>query len=375
MTSKYPHILIVFGTRPEFIKMVPIIQELRSRSISHSVCSTAQHRGMLDTMFEAFGIVPDYDLKVMTHNQTLTQITTSILQKFEPLLVDLEPDIVLVQGDTTTTFIASLASFYKQIKIGHLEAGLRTREKYNPFPEEMNRRLTSVIADYHFAPTTSAQENLLREGIDERRTFVSGNTVIDALFYSLEIIKSGRAEINDEVENLVGKRKTSHIVLITAHRRENFGRPLINICLALKELALTYYGYVFVFPVHLNPNVREPVNELLAGIKNIYLIEPQDYFSFVYLMYYSHIILTDSGGVQEEGPSLGKPILVLRDTTERPEGVSAGVVRLVGTNKERIISETARLLDSEGEYRKMAISKNPYGDGKSAQRIVDILLS
>ena len=371
----YPHTLILFGTRPEFIKMVPIITVLKNRSIPFTICNTAQHKEMLNNMLKVFNIKPDYDLNLMLDNQTLTQISTRILEKLDAMLIEIKPDIVLVQGDTTTTFISSLAAYYKKIKIGHVEAGLRTQNKYNPFPEEINRRLTSVIADLHFAPTSLSRQNLISEGIEKNSIFVTGNTVVDTLFLVLEMLKQEQVNISNDIKQFIDQNQESSIVLITAHRRENFGAPLENICLAIKKLAIKYQEMKFIYPVHLNPNVQSTVNKILKGMKNVKLIIPPDYFSFIYLMKHCHLILTDSGGIQEEAPSLGKPVLVLRETTERPEGVDAGVAKLVGTSQERILTEVSALLDNKLEYERMAVKENPYGDGKASQRIVDILLS
>ena len=370
-----PHIFISFGTRPEFIKMVPIIKALKDASVPCTICNTAQHREMLDEMLRIFAVKPDHDLKVMSKNQTLTQISTKILKKLDILLGKIRPDILLVQGDTTTAFISSLAAFYHKIKVGHVEAGLRTKNKYNPFPEEINRRLTAVIAEYHFAPTDLSRKNLIREGVAQNSIFVTGNTVIDALFLTLEMLKKGLVQVSREIEQLIYHNKGSQIILITAHRRENFGSSLENICSAIKELAAKYPNKTFVYPVHLNPNVQQTTQNILHRINNIKLIAPPDYFSFVNLMKHCHLILTDSGGIQEEAPSLGKPVLVLRETTERPEGVTAGVVKLIGTSQEFIVKEASTLLDDELEYTRMAIKENPYGDGKSSHRIVEILQS
>ncbi len=372
---KSPHILIVFGTRPEFIKMAPLIQILKTRSISHSVCNTSQHEKMLDIMLEAFGVTPDFDLDIMTENQGLTHISASILNKLNSLLTEIRPDLVLVQGDTSTTFVSSLTSFYNRIRVGHIEAGLRTKDKHNPFPEEMNRRLTSAIADFHFAPTNLSRENLRKEGIPKKTIFVTGNTVIDSLFAVLELLEKNRIKVDKNVKRIVNQKPDARIILITAHRRESFGKPLIRICNAVSELSEQYPDDILIYPVHLNPNVQRPVYEMLQGIPNIFLIQPIDYFTFVYLMNSSYLILTDSGGIQEEAPSLGKPVLVLREKTERPEGIEAGVAKVVGTDQERIVSETSLLLNNKLEYQKMAVKKNPYGDGKSAERIVDIVMA
>ena len=371
-------VLLVFGTRPEAIKMAPVFMELsRHRDeIETRVCVTAQHRTMLDQVLSIFGIIPDYDLDIMRDDQDMTDVTTGVMLKLREVLSEFAPDLVLVQGDTTTAMAASLAAYYSRIPVGHIEAGLRTYDKYAPFPEEVNRHIVGVIADYHFAPTEWAKGNLLRENTDADRIFVTGNTVVDALFYiSRKIGSSGlQKRFEEEFDFLDGKKR---LVLITGHRRENFGDGFKNICLAIKELASKYAGCDFLYPVHLNPNVRRPVKEMLgeSDTGNIHLIEPVEYLSFVYLMNRAHLILTDSGGIQEEAPSLGKPVLVMRDVTERPEGVEAGMTRLVGTDKERIVAETARLLNDHGLYDRMSSIRNIYGDGRGAERIVDAILA
>lgn len=362
-------VTVIFGTRPEAIKLAPIIRQLSQYSdqVRTVVCVTAQHREMLDQVLNLFDIMPDYDLDIMRPNQTPAEVVCCVLQKVGHCLLKEKPDIVLVQGDTTTTFAAALAAFYQRIKVGHVEAGLRTFDKYHPYPEEINRTLTTVLADFHFAPTMIAKQHLLREGIPEARIFVTGNTVIDALF---QIIARGPYHFEDErLANLNGR-----VILVTAHRRENFGQPLVEICLALKELAERYPQITIVYPVHLNPHVQETVYPILGDTKNIYLIGPLEYEPFVHLMNKSYLILTDSGGIQEEAPSLGKPVLVLRQVTERPEAVEAGTVRLVGTNKEAIVKEAATLLDDQREYERMATKTNPYGDGTASEKIVRILL-
>ena len=347
--------------------MAPVIKELNKHpdKIKSIVCVTAQHREMLDQALDLFGIVPDYDLNIMVPNQTLSRLTANILLKLDEVIAKEQPDFILVQGDTTTTMVASLVSFYHQIPIGHIEAGLRTYHKYNPFPEEVNRRLTSVMAALHFAPTQKAVENLLAEGIPEENVYHTGNPVIDALL--MTVVPNYQLNLNLDFEN-------KRIILVTAHRRENFGQPLRNICLALKELADGNSDVEIVYPVHLNPNVKELVYEILAGQERIHLIEPLDYKSFVNLMAKSYLTLTDSGGIQEEAPSLGKPVLVMRETTERPEAVEAGTAKLVGVDKNRIINEVQLLLDDKTEYKNMATAVNPYGDGKAAQRIVKVLM-
>ena len=362
-------ILTIFGTRPEAIKLAPVIKELERRNdvFMSKVCVTAQHREMLDPFLQLFEIKPDWDLNIMQPNQSLFDLTAKALVKLKEVLEEEKPDLVLVQGDTTTTFTAALAAYYLKIKVGHVEAGLRTLDKYNPFPEELNRRLVGHIADLHFAPTKRAKDNLLSEGIPESSIFVTGNTVVDALFMILAQTKSEdylpRALFHPDCK----------LILVTAHRRESFGEGIANICLALREIVERASDVEIVYPVHLNPNVREPVYRMLGGEERIRLIEPLDYISFVHLMKSSYLILTDSGGIQEEAPSLGKPVLVLRNTTERPEAVEAGAAKLVGTNPQRIVEETLRLLQDPLEYFRMANVPNPFGDGKASLRIAEIL--
>jgi len=373
-------ILTVFGTRPEAIKMAPLVKELeKEKAFESRVCVTAQHREMLDQVLEIFDIKPDYDLNIMKPNQDLYDITSNILLGIKEVLDDFKPDLVLVHGDTTTTFATTLASFYKKISIGHVEAGLRTGNIYSPWPEEANRKLTGILAKYHFAPTNTAKKNLLKEGIKEENIIVTGNTVIDALFLVLEKIKQDK-NLEQEIINKINSKISTHYsllntnyILITGHRRENFGEGFINICEAIKELAIKYPDFNFVYPVHLNPNVRKPVNEILSNSDNVFLIEPLDYLPFVYLMSKSYLILTDSGGIQEEAPSLGKPVLVMRDTTERPEALEARTVKLVGTDKKKIIKEVSKLIENKDEYDKMSTSINPYGDGMASKRIVEFL--
>ena len=372
-------ILIVFGTRPEAIKMAPLVKELEKEEFESKVCVTAQHREMLDQVLDIFDIRPDYDLNIMKQNQDLYDITANILIGIKKVLEDFKPNLVLVHGDTTTTFATSLASFYQKIDIGHVEAGLRTGNIYSPFPEEANRKLTGVLTKYHFAPTNIAKENLLKEGIKEENIIVTGNTVIDALFLALEKIKQDKLEskiitnIKVHFNNSTFNIQHSKFILITGHRRENFGQGFINICKAIKELALKYPKISFIYPVHLNPNVQKPVKEILSNLENVFLIKPLDYLPFVYLMSKSYLILTDSGGIQEEAPSLGKPVLVMRDTTERPEAVKAGTVKLVGTNKEKIVNEVSKLIEEKQEYDKISKAINPYGDGKASKRIIEFL--
>ncbi|RZT94243.1 UDP-N-acetylglucosamine 2-epimerase [Advenella incenata] len=367
-------VLTVFGTRPEAIKMAPLVKLLEIDDFFESmVCVTAQHRQMLDQVLNLFDIVPDYDLNIMKPGQTLAGITTEILNRLEAVLAESKPDLLLVHGDTSTTFAASLAAYYHKIPVAHIEAGLRTGDIYSPWPEEANRKLTGALAKFHFAPTTQAEENLINEGVDKKNVFVTGNTVIDALLWvkeKLAIDESLSARIANQFPFL---RASSKLVLITGHRRENFGSGFINICTAIKSLAVRFPETDFLYPVHLNPNVREPVNRILGGVFNVHLIEPQDYQPFVYLMSRASIILTDSGGIQEEAPSLGKPVLVMRDTTERPEAVSAGTVKLVGTDAEHIESQVAILLCDDDAYRQMSFAHNPYGDGKACERIVDAI--
>jgi UDP-N-acetylglucosamine 2-epimerase (non-hydrolysing) len=374
-------ILSIFGTRPEAIKMAPVIKVLESRpeEFESLVCVTAQHREMLDQVLDLFKIKPDFDLDLMEDNQTLSQITARALSALDDVFKRIKPDWVLVQGDTTTTMVASLAAFYHGIPIGHIEAGLRTHNKYAPFPEEINRRITSVVADRHFAPTERAKQNLLREGIEEKRIYVTGNTVIDALL--MVVAKQSSAEAQETWDHYFAKNfdisfnnGRKHI-LVTGHRRESFGKGFENICNALREIAHSYGDVEIIYPVHLNPNVQEPVRRILNNTERVHLIPPLDYEPFVYLMSKSCIILTDSGGIQEEAPSLGKPVLVMRETTERPEGVEAGTARLVGTDKNKIVSETLLLLRSKETYSTMSQAHNPYGDGKAAARITEGLLN
>ena len=366
-------VLVVFGTRPEAIKLAPIIKEFEKHpdEIQLKVCVTAQHRQMLDSVLKIFDIKPDYDLNIMRDKQTLFDITNNVLIKIKEIYLMEKPDIVFVQGDTTTTFASALAAYYLQIKVAHIEAGLRTYNKYSPFPEEINRRMVSAIADLHFAPTEQSKLNLLKENVNEKDIFVTGNTVIDALFMILEKIKGEHISIEGiESSELENKR----LILVTGHRRESFGEGFENICNALKELAESFNDIIIIYPVHLNPNVRGPVNRILGNVRNVKLIEPIGYLSFVYLMEKAYIIITDSGGIQEEAPSLSKPVLVMREITERPEAVKAGTVKIVGTQKESIINSTRQLLLDADEYKKMSSTKNPYGDGKSAQRTYEILI-
>jgi len=371
-------ILTIFGTRPEAIKLAPVVKTLEGRpdKFRSLVCVTAQHREMLDQVLGLFNIEPDRDLDILKPKQELSGLTSEVLLRLKRLLEEVQPDLVLVQGDTTTTFAASLAAFYQKVKIGHVEAGLRTFDRYKPFPEEMNRRLTSALAEYHFAPTERARDNLLREGIPSGRIYVTGNTVIDALFWILN--KQSTPESRERLESYFSERFSipvdpRRMILVTAHRRESFGEGFENICQALKEIVLKNPGVKIVYPVHLNPNVQEPVRRIIGDVKGVYLIEPVEYEPFVYLMSRSFLILTDSGGIQEEAPSLGKPVLVMRDVTERPEAVEAGTARLVGSRIENIVGEVQKLLDQPDYYRQMTEIKNPYGDGNAAEKIVEII--
>lgn len=367
-------ISVIFGTRPEAIKLAPVILELKKNiQFEVNVCVTAQHRQMLDQVLKIFEIFPDTDLNIMKPNQTLSQLTANAIISLDDYVKHYGPDLILVQGDTTTVFAASLVAFYHKIPVGHVEAGLRTWNKFSPFPEEVNRVLTTKIADIHFAPTELSKENLIKEGIEESKIYVTGNTVIDALFIAKEKVQKDKPYIPGLDQAIVYNDKRK-LVLITGHRRENFGEGFDNICNAISELAKKFGDVLFVYPVHLNPNVREPVFRILGNHTNIFLIEPLSYLPFVALMMRSTIILTDSGGVQEEAPSLGKPVLVMRENTERPEAVIAGTVKLVGTRSDTIIEDTKNLINNNIEYNKMSSSVNPYGDGNSSKRIVEILI-
>jgi len=366
---KKPVILTIFGTRPEAIKMAPLVKTVeRSDYLVSKVCVTAQHRQMLDQVLDIFGINPDYDLNIMKEGQTLSGITNLVLDGVERVLGELKPDMVLVHGDTTTTFAAALAAFYCKIPVGHVEAGLRTYDKYFPFPEEMNRKLTGCIADIHFAPTRSNFNNLVREGVNPENIYITGNTAIDAL---RSTVSEDYEFENELLKNIDFKNK--RIIAVTAHRRENLGEPLRNICYALREIKQKYDNVEIIYPVHLNPLVQEPVREILEGIPGIHLTEPVQVLDMHNLLARSYLVLTDSGGLQEEAPSLGKPVLVLRNETERPEAVEAGTVKVVGTDKDNIVKETFRLLDDETEYKRMAHSVNPYGDGHASERIVEAI--
>jgi UDP-N-acetylglucosamine 2-epimerase (non-hydrolysing) len=370
-------VLLVFGTRPEAIKMAPLVKAFeKEKNIISKVCVTAQHREMLDQVLDMFDIKPDYDLNIMKAGQDLFDVTTNVLLGLKDVLNDFNPDVVLVHGDTTTTSASSLAAFYNKIKVGHVEAGLRTGDIYSPWPEEANRQITGVLANYHFAPTTTSENNLLKENKNPNDIIVTGNTVVDALFLALDKIEKDdnlKSKIVDTINSQYKLQDNKEIILVTGHRRENFGQGFVNICEALKTLAINNPDIDIVYPVHLNPNVQKPVKEILSNTSNVYLIEPLQYEQFIYMMNKSYFIITDSGGVQEEAPSLGKPVLVMRDTTERPEAVEAGTVKLVGTNRESIIKEAQKLLDNKEEYEKMSKAHNPYGDGKACERIVEFI--
>lgn len=377
-------IFVIFGTRPEAIKLAPVIKQLQAENsgINISVCVTSQHREMLKQVLKTFDIIPDHDLDIMRENQDLFDITEKVLTGLKKILKQEQPDMILVQGDTTTAFVSGLAAFYYKIPVAHVEAGLRTYNKYSPFPEEKNRHLLSTLADYHFAPTEWSKTNLIKEGIPEENIWVTGNTVIDALLFVNQ--KQTDAAAHNKWEEyfehtwdltLTKNADYSKLILVTGHRRENFGERFESICFALKELAERRNDIMIVYPVHLNPNVRKTVKVVLNGSHNIKLIEPLEYEPFVFLMNNSYIVLTDSGGIQEEAPSLGKPVLVMRDNTERPEGIEAGTVKLVGAKKDTVINETLALLDDSSLYGRMSKAVNPYGDGRASERIVDILRS
>ena len=367
-------VLIVFGTRPEAIKMAPVVNAFKnSDHIELKVCVTAQHRQMLDQVLELFSIKPDFDLNLMKPNQDLTDITIGVLGGLREILRSWRPDWVLVHGDTTTTLATSLAAYYEKIAVGHVEAGLRTGDIYSPWPEEVNRQIVANVARLHFAPTPEARENLIRAGVNKESIFVTGNTVIDSLFDIIEKLESDDQSVQAIKKLIPVLNVDKKTIVVTGHRRENFGDGFENICMALNDIA-TRNDVEIVYPVHLNPNVQEPVRRILGNSPNVHLISPLDYLPFVYLMNKSHIILTDSGGIQEEAPSLGKPVLVLRNTTERPEALLAGTVKLVGTSRETIVSEVCKLLDNPAEYEVMAQSMNPFGDGNAASQILQHLL-
>lgn len=375
--------MLVFGTRPEAIKMAPLVKEFQRypEKFETMVCVTGQHREMLDQVLRIFDIQPDYDLNIMKQGQDLYDVTARVLVGMRNVLRKVLPDVVLVHGDTTTSTAAALAAFYQQIPVGHIEAGLRTHDIYSPWPEEMNRQITSRIATYHFSPTPLSKQNLLAEGIKEEQIVVTGNTVIDALYRVVDHIKKN-LKLDAELESLLKQagydvtrlKEGKKLVLITGHRRENFGEGFVHICTAIKDLTKKYPDVDFVYPMHLNPNVRKPIHEVfednLSGLGNMFFIEPLEYLSFVYLMEKSNIVLTDSGGIQEEAPGLGKPVLVMRDTTERPEALEAGTVKLVGTSYDKIVNEVSALLENQDYYNKMSKAINPYGDGKACGRIV-----
>ena len=367
-------VLVVFGTRPEAIKMAPLALALEADArFDTKVCVTGQHREMLDQVLELFAIKPEFDLRIMRPGQDLTDVTAAILQGLKDVFGQFKPDLVLVHGDTATTFATSLAAYYQQIPVAHVEAGLRTGNLYSPWPEEANRKLTGALAALHFAPTEISKQNLLREGVSSDHIVVTGNTVIDALLSVVNKLKNDASLQNRLGEQFNYIAPDRRIILVTGHRRESFGGGFERICQALVDIARTFPDVDIVYPVHLNPNVREPVNRLLAGIANVHLIEPLDYLPFVYLMNRAHLILTDSGGIQEEAPSRGKPVLVMRDTTERPEAVQAGTVKLVGTSVASIVRTLKELLTDSSAYQQMSFAHNPYGDGKACQRILDAL--
>lgn len=366
-------VLFIFGTRPEAIKMAPLIKELKSRESAFDVkvCVTGQHKEMLYQVLEFFSITPDYDLDIMKPNQTLFGVTASIFEKLEPILDDVQPDIVLVQGDTTSVLVGAIGAFYKKIKVAHLEAGLRSGDMYSPFPEEMNRVLVSRLADYNFAPTQRAYNALISEGVSADKVNITGNTVIDALLLGVDIIK--QHDQSEYEESVKGVDLSKRIILVTGHRRESFGDGFEHICNAVRRIAESNPSAEIIYPVHLNPNVQEPVHRILSGLANVHLIKPLDYPSLIWLMEKSYLVLTDSGGIQEEAPTLGKPVLVMRDVTERQEGVDAGTAKLVGTTEDVIYRETQKLLDDPIAYESMATAINPYGDGTTSKQIADIL--
>ena len=380
-------VMLVFGTRPEAIKMAPLVKEFQKqpKRVETVVCVTGQHREMLDQVLKIFDIKPDYDLNIMKQGQDLYDVTARVLTGMRDVLKEVKPDVVLVHGDTTTSTAAALAAFYQQIPVGHVEAGLRTHNIYSPWPEEMNRLLTGRLATYHFSPTPLSRNNLIKESVDDRNIIITGNTVIDALYWVVDKIKNNK-ELDNELEDILSKagydvnrlNNGKKLVLITGHRRENFGDGFINMCTAIKDLTVKYPDLDFVYPMHSNPNVRKPIHEVfgenLSGLKNMFFIEPLEYLSFVYLMEKSSIVLTDSGGIQEEAPGLGKPVLVMRDTTERPEALDAGTVKLVGTDYNKIVNEVSSLIDDKAAYEKMSKAVNPYGDGLACGRIVNALL-
>lgn len=368
------NILVVFGTRPEAIKLAPLVKLLaQDGAFALKVCVTAQQREMLDQALALFEIVPEIDLDLMQNGQSLTDLNARMLAALQQVLMDVQPDLVVVHGDTTTAFTAALAAFYQKIPVAHIEAGLRTHNLYAPFPEEANRRLTAVLAQWHFAPTETAKQNLLNEGVSESRIWVTGNTVIDTLFQALQKMRENRPLVAQFAERYAFLDERKKLILVTGHRRENFGTGFAQICKALRTLAQRHPDVQIVYPVHLNPNVQAVVYAQLGDLPNLFLLAPQDYLPFIYLMDRADIILTDSGGIQEEAPALGKPVLVMREISERPEAIAAGTVKLVGTDSEQIIAEVEALLNDENAYQAMAQAKNPYGDGNACARIVDIL--
>ena len=380
-------VMLVFGTRPEAIKMAPLVKEFQKqpKRVETVVCVTGQHREMLDQVLKIFDIKPDYDLNIMKQGQDLYDVTARVLTGMRDVLKEVKPDVVLVHGDTTTSTAAALAAFYQQIPVGHVEAGLRTHNIYSPWPEEMNRLLTGRLATYHFSPTPLSRNNLIKESVDDRNIIITGNTVIDALYWVVDKIKNNK-ELDNELEDILSKagydvnrlNNGKKLVLIKGHRRENFGDGYINMCTAIKALTVKYPDLDFVYPMHLKPNVRKPIHKVfgenLSGLKNMFFIEPLEYLSFVYLMEKSSIVLTDSGGIQEEAPGLGKPVLVMRETTERPEALDDGTVKLVGTDYNKIVNEVSSLIDDKAAYEKMSKAVNPYGDGLACGRIVNALL-
>ncbi len=363
-------ILYIFGTRPEAIKLAPLILESKSdNSIKTFVCVTGQHQEMLSQVLKLFNISPDFNLNIMTKNQSISNIVSTIIDKLDPVVSNIMPDIIVVHGDTSSTLSGALSAYFNKVDLAHVEAGLRTGNIYSPWPEEANRKLTSSIAKFHFAPTNESKNNLIKEGI-KNNIFVTGNTVIDSLLAIKKTLSNKNQKLSRDLNNIDFEKK---IILVTGHRRENFGKGFKDICIALKKIALEFQDILIVYPVHLNPNVRKPVKDFLSDIKNIVLLEPLEYLDFVFLMINSYIILTDSGGIQEEAPSLGKPVLVMRDTTERPEAVEAGTVKLVGTDVNNIYTATKKLLESDKAYSNMSKAHNPYGDGHASQRILELL--
>jgi len=362
------------GTRPEGIKLAPVVELLKEQSgtFKFKICSTGQHKEMLDQVFSFFEINPDYDLNLMTEDQSLGYLSSRILNKMNEVLDSANPDVILIQGDTTTAFLTALSGFYRGVKVGHVEAGLRTYDKYNPFPEEINRQLISRVADFHFAPTRKAYDNLINENINNQNIVITGNTIVDAILWSIKkILKNKKTLENEELFKRLDKKRK--IILVTMHRRESFGKDIENVCRALKVISTNYSGIQIVYPVHFNPNVRKPVFELLGKVDNIKLIDPLDYESFLWLMSRSYFIITDSGGVQEEAPALKKPVLVIRKKTERMESLNMGISRLVGTETKNIIENVSELLDNENSYKKMISNKNPYGDGHAAEKILSFI--